>query len=174
VGTGSPGRGEDCGGTRSGVCADGEDGWSSWMRSMTRATSRRDSSLSWRDVAVMRAKLTMRGGAGVGDAIARELGMRRRAGMRGWRCGSGWRIVAARRRACRHARGVSRDGAGADLLAQLIEETQLTLDRGEQVIILLKTGAGYSFVVMVPELRREDRVRELRDLQYISQAGDGE
>ena len=38
-------------------------------------------------------------------------------------------------------------GTGTLFARQLIEETQATLDRGEQVIILLNRR-GYSFVVM--------------------------
>jgi len=54
----------------------------------------------------------------------------------------------------------------------LIEETQLTLDAASS-----DHSAEPARVLVcgdVPELRREDRVRELRDLNDISQAGDGE
>ncbi len=54
---------------------------------------------------------------------------------------------------------------------KLIEETQLTLDRGEQVILLLNRR-GYSTRGHVPKLRRKDRVRKLRDLNDLSQAGE--
>ena len=52
---------------------------------------------------------------------------------------------------------------------QLIEETQSTLDRGEQVIILLNRR-GYSLRRHVPRLRRKDRMRKLRHLAHVSQA----
>ena len=53
---------------------------------------------------------------------------------------------------------------------KLMEETQATLDRGEQAIILLNRR-GYSFVVMCRALRREAGVRELRHLAHLPQAG---
>ena len=69
-----------------------------------------------RDVAVMRAKLNEAdGGAGVGDAVAGELGECGEGPLcAGGDAGAGDGPAAAGGGAGGHARGVSRDGAGAD------------------------------------------------------------
>ena len=55
---------------------------------------------------------------------------------------------------------------------RLIAETEGTLARGEQAIILLNRR-GYSFVVMCRGCGEKIRVRELRHLDDVSQAGSG-
>ena len=102
-----------------------------------------------RDVAVMRAKLN--------DAVV-VLGSATPS-LESWANAEKGRYVrlelrervmatsAAGGRARRHAHRVSRDRPGAHLFATLIEQTQATLDRGEQVILLLNRR-GYSTVVM--------------------------
>ncbi len=90
----------------------------------------------------------VRGGAGVGDAVARELDERGAGAVpadRDARTGGG--PPAAAGGADRHADEFREVGKEEIFSRQLLHETQATLDRGEQAIILLNRR-GYSFVVM--------------------------
>ena len=61
-------------------------------------------------------------------------------------------------------------GQDAIFSGQLLQETRATLERGEQVILLVNRR-GYSVVVMCRSWRGEGAVRELRDLPHAAQTG---
>ena len=103
-----------------------------------------------RDVAVMRAKLQRHAWWCWGRPRRRLRAgrTRRRAATRGSRCGSGWRSAPLPTVELVDMREEFRETGQEQIFSRrLIEETQATLDRGEQVVILLNRR-GYSFVVM--------------------------